>query len=155
DLKVYEYLEYKKGGARAKLLYTGRIRIDAGTVTHCVVDVQTQRMRIKTMDIEDADLDYDQHDEAVNTDSRSPDGGRANSHILDNQDLKDLQARVEERITDTERMELMKSVLADRTYYSVQVRTMLNWLAFESSRLDFAKWSYTHVADKQDYWKLE
>lgn len=154
ELRVYEYLEYKKGGGRAKLLYTGRIRIDAGTVTECVVDVQTQRMRIKTMDLEDAYLDYDEHDETDNPDNRRYDD-RRNSNILNNQDMQDLQARVEDRITDTERMKLMQSVLADRTYYSVQVRTMLNWLSFESTRLDFAKWSYTRVADKQDYWKLE
>lgn len=154
ELRVYEYLEYKKGGARAKLLYSGRIRIDAGTVTECVVDVQTQRMRIKTMDIEDVYLDYDEHDETGNPDNRRNDDRRS-SNILDNRDMQDLQARVEDRITDTERMKLMQSVLADRTYYSVQVRTMLNWLSFESTRLDFAKWSYTRVVDKQDYWKLE
>lgn len=148
DLRVYEYLEYKKGGGRAKLLYTGRIRIQAGTVTHCVVDRQTGRMRIRTMDIEDAYLDYDQPD----NDSDRP---GSHSNILNNQDLNDLKARVDDRVTDTEKLKLMKSVLEERTYYSVQVRTMVDWLAFEASRLDFAKWSYERILDKQDYWKLE
>lgn len=153
DLRVYEYLEYKKGGARAKLLYTGRIRIDAGTVTHCVVDRQTGRMRTRTMDIEDAYLDYDQPD----NNDRYNDNERheRKSNALNNEDLNDLKARVEDRITDTERLKLMKSVLEQRTYYSVQVRTMMGWLAFESSKLDFAKWSYERALDKQDYWKLE
>lgn len=153
DLRVYEYLEYKKGGARAKLLYTGRIRIDAGTVTHCVVDRQTGRMRTRTMDIEDAYLDYDQPD----NNDRYNDNERheRKSNALNNEDLNDLKARVEDRITDTERLKLMKSVLEQRTYYSVQVRTMVDWLAFESSKLDFAKWSYERALDKQDYWKLE
>lgn len=154
ELRVYEYLEYKKGGARAKLLYTGRIRIAAGTVTKCIVDVETNRMRINTMDMEDAYLDYDQ---PQTTDNNEPHTDRpyANSNVLNNEDLKELEARVEERITDTDKLKLMKSVLEQRTYYSVQVRTMLNWLAFESSRVDFAKWSYERVLDKQDYWKLE
>lgn len=144
DLRVYEYLEYKKGGGRAKLLYTGRIRIDAGTVTHCVVDRQTGRMRIRTMDMEDAYLDYDQPDNEIH-----------NSNILTDDDLTDLKARVDDRITDTEKLKLMKSVLAERTYYSVQVRRMMDWLTFEGSKLDFAKWSYDKALDKQDYWKLE
>ena len=154
DLRVYEYLEYKKGGGRAKLLYTGRLRIDAGTVTHCVVDRQTGRMRTRTMDIEDAYLDYDQPD---NEDRYNEDNNRRdrNSNVLNNTDLNDLKARVEDRITDTEKLKLMKSVLEQRTYYSVQVRTMMGWLAFESSRVDFAKWSYDRALDKQDYWKLE
>ncbi len=148
DLRVYEYLEYKKGGGRAKLLYTGRIRIEAGTVTRCIVDRQTGRMRTRTMDIEDAYLDYDQPD---NDNERAD----RNNSILNNEDLNDLKARVDDRITDTEKLKLMKSVLEQRTYYSVQVRTMMGWLAFEDSRLDFAKWSYDRVLDKQDYWKLE
>ncbi len=152
-MRVYEYLEYKKGGARAKLLYTGRIRIDAGTVTHCVVDRQTGRMRTRTMDIEDAYLDYDQPDnnDRYNDNDRH---GR-NSNVLNNEDLNDLKNRADDRITDTEKLKLMKSVLEQRAYYSVQVRTMMDWLAFESSKLDFAKWSYERALDKQDYWKLE
>lgn len=154
DLRVYEYLEYRKGGDRAKLLYTGRIRIEPGTVTACVVDRQTGRMRTRTMDIEDAYLDYDQPD---NDDRYNDDNDRRdrNSNILNNQDLNDLKARAEDRITDTEKLKLMKSVLEQRRYYSVQVRTMMEWLAFESSKLDFAKWSYDRALDKQDYWKLE
>ena len=154
DLRVYEYLEYKKGGARAKLLYTGRIRIAAGSVTECVVDIETRRMRIHTMDIEDAYVDYDQPhtDEPGNPTGEEP---YTNSNVLNNKDLNDLKTRVDDRITDTDKLKLMKSVLEQRTYYSVQVRTMLNWLAFESSRLDFAKWSYNRVLDKQEYWKLE
>ncbi|HEY9177884.1 MAG TPA: DUF4476 domain-containing protein, partial [Flavipsychrobacter sp.] len=144
DLRVYEYLEYKRGGGRAKLLYTGRIRIDAGTVTNCVVDRQTGRMRIRTMDMEDAYLDYDQPDNEIHS-----------SNILTDDDLTDLKARVDDRITDTEKLKLMKSVLAERTYYSVQVRRMMDWLTFEGSKLDFAKWSYDKALDKQDYWKLE
>ncbi|MBZ0097967.1 MAG: DUF4476 domain-containing protein, partial [Taibaiella sp.] len=108
------------------------------------------RMRINTMDMEDAYLDYDQPQTTDNNDRPY-----ANSNVLNNEDLKDMEARVEERITDTDKLKLMKSVLEDRTYYSVQVRTMLNWLVFESSRVDFAKWSYERVLDKQDYWKLE
>lgn len=151
DLRVYEYLEYKKGGARAKLLYTGRIRIDAGTVTHCIVDVQTRRMRIKTMDLEDTYLDYD--DDRDNDERRDDNSRRGN--VFSTQDMDDLKARVDDRITDTDKLTLMKSVLSDRRYYSTQVRTMMDWLSFESSRVDFAKWSYDRALDKQDYWKLE
>ena len=147
NIKVYQYKEYKDGGGRAKTIYSGRLRIDAGTVTRCVVDVQNNRMRINSMDIEDAYVEYDRLE--------NNDHYENNNNQLLNDDLKDLQARVEERISDSEKLKLMKSVLEGRTYYSVQVRTMLDWLAFEGSRLDFAKWSYDRIIDKKDYWKLE
>ena len=70
-------------------------------------------------------------------------------------DLNDLKTRADGRITDTEKLKLLKSVLSDYTYSSAQVRTITGWLAFEDSKLNFAKWSYDKITDKQDYWKLE
>ena len=45
--------------------------------------------------------------------------------------------------------------LEQKTYTTNDVRTMANWLAFESSRLDLAKAAYNNVSDKSNYWKLE
>lgn len=148
DLRVYEYVEYKRGGGRAKLLYSGRIKLEAGSLTECVVDARSGRMRMTSSDItvanENPDYAGDRYSEREKMDN-----------ILNNSDLNDLKARVESRITDTEKMDLMKSVLSTRKYYTVQVRTMCNWLTFESTKLDFAKWAFKGVLDKNDYWKLE
>jgi hypothetical protein len=149
---VYEYLEYKKGGARAKLLYSGQVRIKSGTVTRCIIDVNTRRMRINTTDINDAYLDYDEHDKPTNTANNSKPN---DSRILTTQNLDDLHIRVDERMGDVEKINLIKSAFEKKTYYTEQVRTAMSWLAFESSKLDLAKALHANVADKTDYAKLE
>jgi hypothetical protein len=70
-------------------------------------------------------------------------------------DMSDLHTRVDEHITDTDKEKLMKRALGDRSPSTAQVRDMLGWFSFESTRLDFAKWAYARVSDKDEYWKLE
>lgn len=155
-LRVYKYMEYKQGGGRAKLLYTGRVRIDGGTVTRCIVDIQSQRMRIKTMDVVDAYVDYEAQQEKTDIDQNQNNADNyQNKNLLTRQDMADLKKNVEGTATDIDRVKLLKSVLEKKNYYSNQVREMLGWLAFESSKLEVAKWAYDRVLDKQDYWKLE
>lgn len=149
SIRIYEFLEYKRGGGRAKLLFTGTIKVDAGTYNYCVVDVKTQDMRVRTMDLEYAYVDYDDYGSSDSI-AVGDNGG-----TLSAKDLNDLKTRADGRITDTEKLKLLKSVLSDYTYSSAQVRTITGWLAFEDSKLNFAKWSYDKVTDKQDYWKLE
>lgn len=156
-LRVYEFLEYKRGGGRAKLLYSGRLRINPGTVTNCVVDPNTGRMRYKILDKEEAYIDYERYDgeEQYHDDNNGHHDHPQPVNAWTTQDMNDLKTRVDDRITDTEKLKLMKSVLEGRRYTSTEVRTMMGWLAFESSRLDLAKWSYSNITDRNDYWKLE
>jgi hypothetical protein len=52
-------------------------------------------------------------------------------------------------------MKLMQEALSGRSVTTEQVRDMLGWLSFESSRLDFAKWAYASVSDRSEYGRLE
>lgn len=70
-------------------------------------------------------------------------------------DMDDLRSRVSARITDSDKEELMKGALQGRRFSTDQVRAMLSWLSFESTRLDFAKWALPSVTDRDNYWKLE
>jgi hypothetical protein len=83
------------------------------------------------------------------------DNGRYSRNMLSSRDLEDLRARVNDRITDTDKEKLMKSVLDNRGCTTDQVRTMMGWMSFESTKLDFAKWAFDRVADRRNYWKLE
>ena len=111
-------------------------------------------MRIRTMDLQDAYVDYDDYSEVLEPDGDNGDI-RQNRNRLTNDDIITLKARADERITDIEKLKLLKSVLSEKRYTSTQVRTIAGWLAFEDSKLNFAKWSYERVTDPQDYWKLE
>jgi hypothetical protein len=86
--------------------------------------------------------------------------GRSNNTASQNnrfsdRDMEDLLSRVAGRITDSDKEQLMKTALEDRTVYTGQVRRMLSALSFDDTKLDFAKWAYSHAEDRQDYWKLE
>ncbi len=70
-------------------------------------------------------------------------------------DMDDLAARIKGRITDTDKEQLLKNVLSNRIAYTDQIRLMLSWLSFDSTKLDFAKWAYERAADRKNYWKLE
>ena len=151
DLRVYEYLEYRKGGGRAKLLYTGRVKIAAGTINYCEVDIRTGELRVRTADLS-----------AVNTTTAPPrttvatgnkvwqEGGK-----LSEQEMDDLQIQVAEKLTDIEKLKLVKSALNKKTFDTKQVRFMASWYAFEDSKLDFIEWAYSKTRDKTEYEKLE
>lgn len=86
--------------------------------------------------------------------------GRSNTannsnNILRAGDMDNLRSRVAARITDSDKESLMKNVLQSQNASTAQIREMLGWLSFDGTRLDFAKWAYSHVSDPRNYWKLE
>jgi hypothetical protein len=77
------------------------------------------------------------------------------AQMLTQDQLSDLQLRVKNKVTDSERLKLLKSALEHKTYNTAQVKMMMRWLNFDSSRLDFAKWAANSTIDKKNYWTLE
>ena len=201
-VEVYSTDGYR---SRPMRIYTGNIRLEAGTVNIAMVDVYRRalRMRIRPMDEQkdrayadnssrgsvDDNSDYDDRDAHENypQNDRNNDNGREEDsdnenhndrstdegygsypygrnkdnhvnnagNILTQRDMDGLHTRVSKRITDSDKESLMKSELESRSAYTDQVREMLRWFSFESTRLEFAKWAYSHVADQQNYRKLE
>lgn len=145
-LKVYEYKPYRnERGGRAKLLYSGYVRTRRNTMTTCNVDPVNGSIRLRTMSLEDEWNDRrDEEQSEPNNSSR-----------FTQRDIDDLKQRVNDHITDTDRLKLMKSALGNRQYYSADVQQMMRWLSFESTRLEFAKWAFGNVMDSKNYWKLE
>jgi hypothetical protein len=110
--------------------------------------------------IDESYRDGDNNDEDRDYRDRRDDDRRRNDDVYyskqwSQQDMSDLKKRVDDRMMDGDKVKLMQSVLQDRRYTTEQMRTMLNWLSFEDSKLTVAKWGYDNVTDKQNYWKLE
>lgn len=59
-----------------------------------------------------------------------------------------IKAKVDAKATDTEKLRYMKEVLKNETVTTFQVSYMMDWLLFESTKVDFAKWAYTITTDK-------
>lgn len=157
NLKVYSYMEYNKTNrVQARLLFQGNIRIERNTLMTCVVNPQRGTMSYQTQNL-DREYEYseDRYDEDKRNRNRRYRDDVYNGAAITDRDMSDLKTRVDDRITDTDKLKLMQSVLESRNYNTDQVRLMLPWLSFESSRLDFAKWAYSNVIDKKNYWKLD
>jgi hypothetical protein len=146
-IRVYEYKPYRdERGGNARLIYSGYVRTRRNTLTVANINPATGAMRVKTMVPEDENNNpYREEDNYRRHDNNS----------LSSRDIDDLKKRVEDRITDTDKMKLMKSALGNSNYYTGNVQQMMSWLSFESSRLEFAKWAYTNVIDSKNYSKLE
>jgi hypothetical protein len=65
-------------------------------------------------------------------------------------DVEALKTKVEGQKTDTEKLKLLKSELRKETVTTFQLASMLDWLLFESTKVELAKWAYYITKDK-DY----
>lgn len=149
------YLVSGRNGRRS-LVYDGYFRIERGTYSYIVVDRFKGTVRINS---HLADRDDRYPDDPLNKDRYNDRNDRNDRHngvkSFSRKDIDDLKTRVEERITDTDKLKLMKAVLGKKTYTTGQMKVMLHWLSFDSSKLELAKWGYKNVSDRTDYWKLE
>lgn len=163
-IKIYRYVPYATGrGGKARVVYSGGIRLSEGTISEFTYDVRRNDLYATTEFIDDTydDRRDDRRDDRY--DDRRDDRYEERDDVYNNrrgrvwtqQDMSDLKKRVDDRMMDGEKQKLMQSVLQDRRYTTEQMRTMLNWLSFESTKVEVAKWGYDNVSDKQNYWKLE
>ncbi|MFO0358615.1 MAG: DUF4476 domain-containing protein [Sphingobacteriaceae bacterium] len=56
---------------------------------------------------------------------------------------------------DKDRLQKAKQVLDDEYLKTDQVIEMVKVFSFDDSKLDFAKWAYSHTIDKKNYYKVE
>lgn len=90
--------------------------------------------------------------------NRNDRGGRnttTKNNLLNTDDMVQLRKSVSEKITDTDKQKLMQQYLNSKKMSSSQVGEMLDWLTFEGSKLEFAKWCFQNVTDPNNYLLLK
>ena len=65
--------------------------------------------------------------------------------------LAKLQKKVAAKTTDTEKLKALQSALKAEMVNCAQVRYMMDWFNFESTKVEFAEWAYDHVTDPQNF----
>jgi len=65
-------------------------------------------------------------------------------------DMDALKAKVAAQKTDTEKLKLLKSELRKETITTLQLSEMLDWMLFESTKVELAKWTY-HITEDKDF----
>jgi len=149
----------QRAASRRRPLYEGSFTVDPGTYNEIRIDSRKGTARINSHALSNRNteevhypndpINKEKYDERRRTD-RYP-----NNRRLSEEDMITLKGSAEDRITDTDKLKLLQSALDKKIVTSNQVRTILGYLNFESSKLEFAKWAYTRVSDKGDYWKLD
>lgn len=78
------------------------------------------------------------------------------SNKLQQNQMNTLAASVREKIADSDKQKLMQQYLdGGATYTTNQLKTMLDWLTFEGSRLEFVKWSYNRISDPENFLQIK
>lgn len=73
----------------------------------------------------------------------------AEGSMTDN-DIEALKNKVDGQKTDTEKLKLLKSELRKETITTFQLANILDWLLFESTKVELAKWAY-HITKDKDF----
>ena len=175
SIRIYSVVDDGYGRNVAQLVYRGRVQTVQGTTTFCVVDVARGDMRVRVEGYDhtpggppppppapsgndysdDNPTRYNREDDRPRNDYSDDRDPAYNSNSLNDRDMTDLRTRVEKRITDTDKEGLLKTALENRSCNTGQLAQLLHLLTFESTKLDFAKWAYSRVTDRSNYWKLE
>jgi hypothetical protein len=74
-----------------------------------------------------------------------------NIGTLTDSKVSDIKTKVEAKKTDTDKMKVLKDELKNERVGTDNVAMMMDWLNFESTKLEFAKWAYTIVEDKENF----
>jgi hypothetical protein len=69
--------------------------------------------------------------------------------------LEKARKKVAAKKTDTEKLATAKQVFDNQKLTTAQVMVIMGLFDFENSKVDFAKWAYPNVTDKENYKKIK
>jgi hypothetical protein len=74
--------------------------------------------------------------------------------IIKEDDFKDLKKSINSRNFETSNISIVKTAIDKNYFSSEQIRELLSYFTFESTKLDIAKYSYQKVCDKKNFFKV-
>ncbi|MBC7554731.1 MAG: DUF4476 domain-containing protein [Taibaiella sp.] len=66
-----------------------------------------------------------------------------------------LKKKVTALKTDTDKFNTLKEELKNQKLTTARVCTIMEWLTFESSKVDFAQWAYPNITDQKNFSKVK
>ncbi|MBL7712906.1 MAG: DUF4476 domain-containing protein [Chitinophagaceae bacterium] len=82
-------------------------------------------------------------------------GDRSGNGPLQQSEFSSLGRSVADRTGDADKQNLMQQYLAGRTMTTAQVSAMLDWLSFEGTKLEFARWAFDKTSDRSNFGQLK
>ncbi len=178
-LKVYTYTpDGRSEEAKAHLVFEGKVKVSGDGITNFVFDDRTgdkqtfigedngyrepapETMRGRRMVPEgptrhnaeqNAPIDTVPAIKAENKVVPPADMSKPNFPKIAKADLDKLGVKVNADVTDTDKLKELQAALAKKSLSTEQLKKILPWLNFESSRVEFARWAFSHTADKQNF----
>ncbi len=180
-VKVFAVTPGRWGRSYQSVVYQGRITTYNNTLTTVVYDPYTRMASITERRLNDNGAYAESADRAQynNDDSRyvektytqkrfkaeedenatkneksstnQPAASPINDHSLSDAEMYALKDKLNQKKTDTDKQKLLRDALKKRSVTTFQVGTMMDWLLFESTKLEFAKWAYNITTDRVAY----
>ena len=151
------------GRKQTRPLYDAYMHIAPSTSYYVIIDRNTGRADIKTTmrnqrenRINDRYHAYEDEVMITNRSNRDRNNKWDNSYAsLTDRDFNELRIRVQGQSFSADKMNLLKTALRYERVTTAQVLLMMDWLSFETDKLELVQWAYERVADPRDYWKVE
>jgi Domain of unknown function (DUF4476) len=172
-LQIFVMGERRRGRNYEEVIYEGKVKTYRGMITLFYYDPNTREIQIEEQDIDKYNHNHpsnapgEYHGEVDNNtppgsrsmhsydDNAQPAASPAPTGSLKDESVEQLKEKVAAEKTDTKKMNVLKETLNNETFSTFQVGTMMEWLNFESSKVEFAEWAYPKTVDKELFSELE
>ena len=163
-LQIYSLVQKRNGRAREEVIYEGKVSTNEGMITFFEYDFE------KGGTIQEQDINSYVNDHPLPP--GAPTGNNGNVRDNNNNDnntavasqvavqnigtLTDsktdqLKTQVDAKKTDSDKMKILKDALKNEKISTDQVANIMDWLNFESTKLEFAEWTYDLTVDRDNY----
>ena len=167
-LQIYTLVQKRNGRMREEVIYEGKISTNDGMITLFEYDSE-KGGTIQEQDINSYVNDHPLppgaptgNNDNVNNNNNNDNNIQVASPVtvnnigtLTDSKTDQLKTQVDAKKTDSDKMKILKDVLKGEKITTDNVAYMMDWLNFESSKLDFVKWAYDLVVDKENYSMLD
>ena len=165
---------YYRGRQVLDQLYTGRVRTYQGMITHFEFDPSSGTVRTEDQDIhrEESNRITERSDTYRDQTTDRSDNSAANSPVATEEEqprssspaaspvsgglgtftdakMTKLKSKTNTKNNDTEKMNILKDGLKNERLTTYQVSEIMDWLAFENTKVAFAKWAYDKTSDNE------
>ena len=179
-LRVFEMERSHFGRPQERVIYEGGVKTHFGNITLFELDAPTGNINVYDESMETyasspTIMGTDENGRPMQPGSRY-DGNRSqvsqpNENVqpvatppiqpaapestLSDARMTALKAKVSENATDSKKLTEMKAELANDKISTNQVSVMMDWLSFESSKVDFVEWAFPKTTDQQNFGSIE
>lgn len=135
------------GSASFQPVYRATIQIEAATAVSYIVNIANSSHQSNTQK-----LYYSLNNSTIGSSATNlPLSGFSSFSPTE---MSELKTAVDKSIIHSDKRKVIVRALRNRGVYAAQIRTIMDWLSFDTDKLVLAKTLFASCVDSQNYWKL-